>query len=306
MKRIKIGRGELEASAISLGCMRMDTLGPKEASAVVDASRELGIDFFDHADIYGGGRSEEVFAQAIGMTPAARDRIVLQSKVAIRPGYYDFSKDHILSGVQGILRRLKTEYLDVLLLHRPDTLMEPEEVADAFETLHRAGSVRYFGVSNHNPAQIELLSRYLPHRLIVNQLQLSLTNTGMIDGGLNVNTSFDGAVDRDGSVLEYCRLKDITIQAWSPMLYGWFEGVFLGSAKFEKLNKMIDDLARARGVPAAAVAIGWILRHPARIQPVVGTMSPVHLRDIARACEVELTRKEWYELYMSSGGKTLP
>ena len=305
MKRIRIGRGELTASEISLGCMRMDALGDAEAARLVGTALDEGIDFFDHADIYGGGKSEEVFARAVGMSPTVRARILLQSKVGIRPGYYDFSRDHILGAVRGILGRLQTEYLDVLLLHRPDTLMEPEEVAEAFEILHRGGSVRYFGVSNHNPMQMELLSRYVPHRLIINQLQLSITNTGMIDSGVCVNTGFAGAVDRDGSVLEYCRLKDVTIQAWSPLLHGWFEGPLLGSDKYPELNKKIEAAAKAKGVPPIAVVIGWILRHPARIQPVVGTMNPARLKDLCRASGLPMDRQEWYELYRA-GGKSLP
>ncbi len=303
MKQISIGRGEVTASEIGLGCMRMHGLAAKDASAVVQTALDAGVSFFDHADVYGEGRSEEAFAQAIGMNATVRGRIVLQSKCGIRKGRYDFSREHILEAARGSLRRLRTDYLDILLLHRPDTLMEPEEVAGAFETLHRAGSVRYFGVSNFNPMQIELLARYLPHRIIANQLQLSLTETGMIDSGINVNTRFDGSVDRDGSILEYCRLKDITIQAWSPLLHGWFAGPFLGSDRFPELNRKVDEVARARGIPAVAVVIAWILRHPARIQPIVGTMNPGRLGDVCKASGVELSRQEWYELYLAEGRK---
>lgn len=305
MKQITIGRGEVSGSQIALGCMRMSGLAVKDAASVVHAAMEAGVNYFDHADVYGGGTSEEVFAQAIGMSPTVRAGIVLQSKCGIGKGMYDFSRDHILSAVQGTLKRLRTEYLDVLLLHRPDTLMEPHEVAEAFAALHRSGQVRHFGVSNFNPMQIELLSRAVPYRLIIDQLQLSLTETGMIDSGINVNTHFDGSVDRDGSILEYCRLKEITIQAWSPLLHGWFEGPFLGSDKFPALNAAIDSVAKAHGIPAVAVAIAWILRHPARIQPVVGTMNPGRLGDVCKASGVELTRKEWYDLYLA-GEKKLP
>ncbi len=305
MRKIRIGRGEVEGSEIALGCMRMGALGAREAAAVVRTALEEGVTFFDHADVYAEGKSEEVFAEAVGMSPAVRDRIVLQSKCGIRTGQYDFSKEHILEAVRGSLKRLRTGYLDVLLLHRPDTLMEPEEVADAFETLHREGAVRHFGVSNFNPLQIELLARAVPFRLIVDQLQLSLTETGMIDSGINVNTRFEGSVDRDGSVLEYCRLNAITIQAWSPLQHGWFEGPLVGSGKHPELNRAIDTVARAHGVPPMAIAIAWILRHPARIQPIVGTMNPPRLRDICRASGTELTRAQWYELYLA-GGKRLP
>lgn len=305
MKQVKLGNGALPASEISLGCMRMADLGPQEAERVVQAALEVGIDFFDHADIYGGGRSEEVFAKAVGMKPSVRETLLLQSKCGIRKGFFDFSKEHILSSVEGILKRLKTEYLDVLLLHRPDTLMEPEEVAEAFSLLHRTGKVRHFGVSNQNPMQMALLQQHVRQKLIVNQLQLSVTNTGMIDSGLNVNMKIDRSLDRDGSILEYCRLHGVTIQPWSPFQYGFFEGPFLDNPKFPALNEVIDRMAQIKGVSNTAIAIAWLLRHPARMQPVIGTMNPGRIRDIAKASEVELTRQEWYEIYRAAGN-TLP
>ena len=303
MKKIALGAGALNASEISLGCMRMADLSPLKARTMIETALEEGIDFFDHADIYGGGQSESIFAEAIGMNPSVRENLLLQSKCGIRKGSFDFSRDHILSSVDGILQRLKTDYLDVLLLHRPDTLVEPEEVAEAFSRLHSSGKVRHFGVSNQNPMQIELLNRYLGQRIIANQLQLSLTNTGMIDAGLNVNMEIDRSVVRDGSILDYCRLKDITIQAWSPMQFGFFEGVFIGHPRFAKLNTVLDRIASDREVTASAVAIAWILRHPARIQVIVGTMNPERLRDIAKASNVALTRQEWYELYLAAGNE---
>lgn len=226
MKYINIGNGEIKASAIALGCMRIADKSVKEVAELINTALEEGINFFDHADIYGGGKSEEVFAEAIDMKPSIREKIIIQTKCGIRKGYYDFSKEHILKSVDGSLKRLKTDYIDVLLLHRPDTLMEPEEVAEAFSILHSSGKVRNFGVSNFNPMQIELLSKYLNQKLIINQLQFSIMHTGMIDSGFNVNMKVDQSIDRDGSVLEYCRLKNITIQAWSPFQYGFFEGTF--------------------------------------------------------------------------------
>ena len=303
MKKISIGNGGIAASEISLGCMRMDKLTVKEASIIINTALEEGINFFDHADVYGGGKSEEIFAQAIAMTLGIREKIFIQSKCGIRPGSFDFSKEHILSAVDGSLKRLKTDYLDVLLLHRPDALVEPEEVAEAFTILHSSGKVRYFGVSNQNPMQIELLCKYLNQKIIINQLQLSITNTGMIDAGLNVNMQIDRSIDRDGSILDYCRLKDITIQAWSPFQYGFFEGVFLDNPKFPELNKKIDEIAAAKGVPNTAIAISWILRHPAKIQTIVGTMNPSRLKDMCKASKAELTRQEWYEIYLAAGNK---
>lgn len=303
MRRIKIGKGELTASEISLGCMRISGLSAGDAAKLVHTALEEGIDFFDHADIYGGGKSEEVFAGVLGNMPGVRENIIIQSKCGIRQGYFDFSKEHILTAVDGSLRRLKTGYLDVLLLHRPDTLMEPEEVAEAFSALHRSGKVRFFGVSNQNTGQIELLSKYLGQRILINQLQLSITNTGMIDAGINVNMQVDNSVVRDGGILEYCRLKDITIQPWSPLQYGFFEGVFLGNDKFPELNAKIDELADKYDVPNTAIAIAWLLRHPARMQPIVGTTSPSRLKDICKASTIELTRPEWYEVYRAAGNR---
>ncbi len=301
MKTIKLG-GVLPASEIALGCMRISALSPREAEVLVRTALENGIDFFDHADIYGGGASEEVFAKAAGMCPRVRESMLLQTKCGIVPGKaYDFSKKHILESVEGSLRRLNTEYVDVLLLHRPDTLMEPEEVAEAFDELHRTGKVRYFGVSNQNPFQMELLSRSLHQKLLINQLQFGPAHTGMIDAGLHVNMKDAPSLVHDGGILEYCRLRDVTIQPWSPFQYGFFEGVFLGSDKFPELNAVIRELAEEKGVPDAAVATAWILRHPARMQPIAGTTKTARLVDICKASGVELTREEWYRLYLAAG-----
>jgi predicted oxidoreductase len=292
MKKINIGNGEISASEISLGCMRITELSKTEAAKFINTALEEGIDFFDHADIYGSGKSEEVFAQAVDMNASVREKFILQTKCGIRQGYFDFSKEHILEAVDGSLKRLQTDYVDVLLLHRPDTLVEPEEVAEAFTILHSSGKVKHFGVSNQNPMQIELLSKYINQKLIINQLQLSITNTGMIDSGINVNMKIDRSIDRDGSILDYCRLKNITIQAWSPFQFGFFEGVFLNNDKFPELNKKIDEIAEMKGVPNTAIAIAWILRHPAKIQPIVGTTSADRLKDICKASKIELTRQE--------------
>jgi predicted oxidoreductase len=203
--------------------------------------------------------------------------------------------------VEGSLKRLRTDYVDVLLLHRPDTLVEPEEVADAFTFLQDRGKVKYFGVSNQNPMQIELLSKYLKQKIVINQLQLSITNTSMIDAGIHVNMEVDAAIDRDGSILDYCRLHDITIQPWSPFQFGFFEGVFLGNERFPELNQKINQIATEKGVTNSAIAIAWILRHPARMQPIVGTTNPQRVRDICKASEVSLTRPEWYAIYQAAG-----
>jgi predicted oxidoreductase len=303
MKYLKVGASEIQASTVVLGCMRINKLEKSEAARLIHTALDAGINFFDHADIYGGGRSEELFAEAIGMNPAIREKMFLQSKCGIRKGLFDFSREHILRSVDGILQRLRTEYLDVLLLHRPDTLMEPEEVAEAFTELKESGKVRHFGVSNQNPMQMELLAKYLQQPIIANQLQLSVTNTGMIDAGLNVNMENPPSINRDGSVLEYCRLKEITIQAWSPLQYGFFEGVFIHNDKFPELNRVLDRMAAEKSVTSSAMAIAWILRHPARMQVIVGTTNSQRLADLAKAAEVELSREEWYEIYRSAGNK---
>lgn len=263
----------------------------------------MALIFFDHADIYGGGKSEEVFADAIDMNATIREKMILQSKCGIRQGFFDFSKEHIIASVEGSLKRLKTDYLDTLLLHRPDTLFEPEEVAAAFTELEKSGKVRHFGVSNQNPGQIELLKKYVDQELIANQLQFSIMHTGMIDTGFNVNMTIDSSLDRDGGILEYSRLNNMTIQAWSPFQYGFFEGVFLDNDKFPELNKVIDKIAADKGVTNSAIAVAWIQRHPASFQTVVGTMNPGRIADIAKASDVTLSREEWYEIYRAAGNQ---
>jgi predicted oxidoreductase len=301
MKQIDVGHSGLLASEISLGCMRINELSQAEADRLIGTALEVGIDFFDHADVYGGGICEEMFAGALRGLSVDREDIFLQSKCGIRQGMFDFSEKHILAAVEGSLGRLNTSYLDVLLLHRPDTLMEPEEVAAAFNKLQESGKVRNFGVSNMNPGQIELLRRTVDQKIIANQLQLSLTNTGMIDRGINVNMQIDRSVDRDGGILEFCRLHDITIQPWSPFQYGFFEGVFLDNDRFPELNRTIDGLAEEKGVTNSAIAIAWLLRHPAKMQPIIGTTNADRVRDIARASGIAMTRREWYSLYLAAG-----
>ncbi len=301
MRTIPLGTSELQVPVVAVGCMRITSLEKPEAERFVRTAMEEGANFFDHADIYGAGACEERFAEAVGMNASIRDSMILQSKCGIRQGMFDFSKDHILSSVDGILQRLKTDYLDVLLLHRPDALVEPEEVAEAFDALERSGKVRHFGVSNQNPMQIQLLRRYVKQPIVANQLQLSITNTTMIDAGVNVNMENDAAVNRDGSVLDFCRLNDITIQPWSPFQYGFFEGVFLGNEKFPELNAKIDEIAAAHSVSNTTIAIAWLLRHPARMQPVTGTMNIERLRDCCKAADVTLSRQEWYDIYRAAG-----
>lgn len=302
MKTILLGKTGLQVPALAVGCMRMNNIDKKEAECFVQNALEQGAYFFDHADIYGQGNCEEIFADAIHMNASVRESIILQSKCGIRPGVaYDLSKEHILTSVDNSLKRLKTDYLDVLLLHRPDALVEPEEVAEAFDLLHNSGKVRHFGVSNHNPMQIELLQKYVRQPFHINQLQFSITNCNMVKLGIHVNMSDKDAVNRDGSVLDYCRLHDITIQPWSPFQFGFFEGVFLGNDKFPELNAKIDEIAKKYQVSNTTIAMAWILRHPAKMQPIAGTMNITRFNDCVKATEICLTREEWYEIYMAAG-----
>lgn len=301
MRTIKLGNSTLEVPVVAVGCMRINSLDKAQAEQFIHTALEEGANFFDHADVYGGGNCEEIFADAIHMNENIREKIILQSKCGIRKGMFDFSKEHILESVDGILKRLKTDYLDILLLHRPDTLVEPEEVAEAFNILESTGKVRHFGVSNQTPMQIQLLKKSVKQPFVANQLQLSITNTTMISHGFNVNMENDAAVSRDEGVLDYCRLNDITIQPWSPFQYGFFEGVFLGNDKFPVLNQIIDEIANKYEVSNTTIAIAWLLRHPAHMQPVIGTMNIDRLRDCCKASDIHLTREEWYTIYRAAG-----
>lgn len=304
MKYLELKGGALRVSNIVMGCMRIRDLEDKQLDKLVHTALEAGVNHFDHADIYGGGACEERFGQLFRQQPGLRDRMILQSKCGIRPGYYDFSREHILEAVDGSLRRLCTDHLDVLLLHRPDTLMDPEETAGALQTLLDSGKVRFFGVSNHNPAQIQLLQRSFGEKLLFNQMQMSLAHTPMIDAGMAVNMGIDQAVDRAECTLEYCRLEGITVQAWSPFQKGTFGGPFLGDTEhYPELNALCGELAAKYGVTPTAIAVAWLTRHPANIQVVLGTTSPVHMLESCAGSALPLTRAEWYGLYKAAGNK---
>lgn len=303
MRKIDIGKSGLQASEIILGCMRIDKMSVEELAKYVDVAMTHGITLFDHADIYGSGYCEELFGEMLSARKGLREKLQIQSKCSIRDGYYDFSKEHILTSVDGSLKRLRTDFLDLLILHRPDTLMEPEEVAEAFDILQASGKVRNFGVSNFNSMQIELLKSYVKQPLLINQIQFSIMHSGIINSGIQANTLFDGSVDHDGNILEYCRLKNITLQAWSPFQYGFFEGVFIENDKFPELNQVLGRIADDKGVSKSAIAVAWILRHPAKIQTIVGTTNIERLKDICTASNVELSRTEWYEIYRAAGNK---
>ncbi|HEO2517644.1 TPA: aldo/keto reductase [Streptococcus agalactiae] len=296
-----IGQTGIQATRIALGCMRMSDLEGKQAEEVVGTALDLGINFFDHADIYGGGLSELRFRDAIKHLNVNRDKMIIQSKCGIREGYFDFSKEYILSSVDGILERLGTEYLDFLILHRPDVLVEPEEVAEAFTKLRAEGKVKHFGVSNQNRFQMELLQSYLDEPLAVNQLQLSPAHTPMFDAGLNVNMLNKASIEHDDGIVDYCRLKRVTIQAWSPFQIDLSRGLFVNHPDYKELNETIAKLAKNYNVSSEAIVIAWILRHPAQIQVIVGSMNPSRLKAIDKANDIALTREEWYDIYRSAG-----
>jgi predicted oxidoreductase len=306
VKTFQLTGTDITVPAVVTGVMRIQEKTDAEVRALFDASLAAGINFFDHADIYGSSvhGCERRFAEALRLSPSRRAEITLQTKAGIVPDgpYFDFSYVHLIEAVDGSLRALDTDYIDILLLHRPDALVEPEEVAKAFDELHAAGKVRAFGVSNHTPAQIELLKKYVRQPLVANQLQLSITHAPIIAQGVAMNMAgLEQSLSRDLGVLDYCRLHDITVQAWSPFQAGFFTGVFLGNPDFPELNAVIDRLAAAYDVPAEAIATAWITRHPARTQVVLGTTTPERVAAAAKGADVELTRPEWYELYRAAG-----
>lgn len=303
MKYIEFGSAKTPVSVIGAGTMRIAGMDHDTADRFVRTALDSGINFFDHADIYGGGRSEEVFGELIAGDPSLREKMFIQSKCGIRRGWFDFSRDYILEAVDGILSRLKTDHIDSLLLHRPDALMEPDEVQEAFDALYKAGKVLNFGVSNMNPMQMELLKTGVTYPISANQVQMSLAHTPMLDAGFNANMNIDPSINRDGGILEYCRIHGTIVQTWSPLQVGYFTGTFLGNEKFPELNAKLAELAEKYGVNTDAIAYAWLLRYPAKMQVITGTTSPERLQSAATAADVELTKLEWYELYLSAGNR---
>ena len=304
MRYITLGQDDKELSEIVLGMMRIKDKSVKEVEELVETALSVGINAFDLADIYGRGRCEELLGLVLKNRPDLREKMWIQSKCGIRIEeftYFDFSKDYIIKSVDGILQRLKINHLDSLLLHRPDALMESDQVAEAFDLLYKQGKVRDFGVSNQNPMMMELLKKDVKQPLAVNQLQLSAAFTPGFESGFHVNMEDSQAAMRDGSIFEYCKLHDVVIQAWSVLQFGYFKGNFVGNEKFQALNQVLDRLAIKYGVTSSTIAISWILRYPAKMQAVVGTTNPKHLREVSQAANFSLTRKEWYEIYLAAG-----
>lgn len=308
MKTINVVNGPQDVPALILGCMRMPDLSAKQAADVIRTSVELGVTFFDNATCYTNGVAEERFGEGFALTGIKREDVFIQTKCGLcfERNEFDWSKKNILESVDESLHRMQTDYLDALLLHRPDVIYDPEEVAEAFDILEKNGKVRHFGVSNVPPMQFEVLKKYVKQPLVFNQLQLSLDQSQIIDQTLYLNnTTTERSVDRDNGILDYCRLNDITIQAWSPLQYGMFEGCFIDHPDFPELNKALAELGEKYGVSKAAIAIAWILRHPAKIQAILGTMNVEHLKETCDAVKVDLTHHEWYQLYLAAG-KYLP
>ena len=304
MRYITLGQDDKELSEIVLGMMRIKDKSVKEVEELVETALSVGINAFDLADIYGRGRCEELLGLVLKNRPDLREKMWIQSKCGIRIEeftYFDFSKDYIIKSVDGILQRLKIDHLDSLLLHRPDALMESDQVAEAFDLLYKQGKVRDFGVSNQNPMMMELLKKDVKQPLAVNQLQLSAAFTPGFESGFHVNMEDSQAAMRDGSIFEYCKLHDVVIQAWSVLQFGYFKGNFVGNEKFQALNQVLDRLAFKYGVTPSTIAISWILRYPAKMQAVVGTTNPKHLREVSQVANFSLTRKEWYEIYLAAG-----
>jgi predicted oxidoreductase len=305
MKTFTPPQTTLEASNVILGLMRISDLDDEEVRTLVGTARDAGINFFDHADVYGKTvhGCEQRFGDAVTLTPAEREQVIVQTKVGIGKGFFDFSQQHILESVDGSLKALGLDYVDVLLLHRPDTLVEPEEVAAAFDTLYNAGKVRNFGVSNQTPGQVELLKRWATRPLAFNQVQLSITHAPLLAAGIATNMAgLDQSIDRDNGILDYSRLHDITLQAWSPFQKGFFDGVFLGDREnFPDLNDALDEIAAKYGVTPTGIAVAWITRHPANMQVVLGTTRPERVVDSAAGLDIPLTREEWYRLFTTAG-----
>lgn len=303
MRTMQLGASSLEVPVIAVGFWRLNrNTDLKTAEDFIRTAMEHGANFFDHADIYGGGEAEKIFSEAVGMTPALREKMFLQSKCGIVPGKrFDFSKKHILESVDGSLKRLKTDYLDVLLLHRPDTMMEPEEVCEAFDILKSSGKVRNFGVSNENIWQMEYLRKNLNVPLVADQMQFSIAHCPMVQSGLNVNMFNDSAVERGSGIIEYCRMNKITIQAWSPFQHGFAAGTFIDSPDYPELNAKLNEVAENHGVSKTTIVMAWILSHPAKFQPITGTLKKERMLECLKAADVTLDRDEWYGIYMSAG-----
>ena len=303
MRTIEVPETGKAVSVIGIGCMRIADMHTDEADTFIRSALDAGVNFVDEADIYGGGKSEEVVGSVFAKDPSLRDQLFLQSKCAIHDGMFDFSKDYILKSVDGILERLHTDHLDSLLLHRPDALMEPEEVGEAFDELKQSGKVLAFGVSNQNPYQMDYLQSGLSVKLWTNQVQMSCAHTVMLDAGFNVDMHNDAGIMRDGGIIPYCQKNKMSIQVWSPLQMGYFGGVFLGNEKYKELNEKLSEIGEKYGVGADVIAYAWLLRIPGKMQVVLGTTKSERVVNAAKAADITLTRSEWYDIYRAAGNQ---
>lgn len=326
MKKLRIPNTDLEVSSIIYGCMMiggdwtakpLDDSTRKRAVHSVRAAIDQGITFFDTADIYCRGKSDQAFSGIWSEVSGLRPNIVLQTKAGIRfpddpgkgdPARYDFSYEHIMRSVEGSLERLKTDYVDILLLHRPDALVEGEEVARALGELHRAGKVRYFGVSNHSAEQIEYLRRYVEQPIVANQLELNILHSGLLSVGVSINQTYPPEPIHGQGAIEYCRRHSITIQAWSPLAKGRLSGSPSKNPTQRETTaaEAVSAMAKKKGVPPEAILVAWLQRHPAHIQPVIGTTRPERIAAACKGDEVSLSREEWYSLFAAGRGAPMP
>jgi predicted oxidoreductase len=308
MKTYHVSNTDLVVSEIALGCMRISSKSVEEVEVLVKTALDLGINFFDHADIYGNGKSELVFGEVLRRHPEYRAKMIIQTKVGIDLIHhtFDFSKDYILEAVEGCLQRLGIQTIDVLLLHRPDALYDPVEIAEAFDELYDQGKVRTFGVSNMEPSAMALIQKYTKHKLIANQLQFNVVHAFMVEHPINVNMIHASSLLRDTGLIDYCRLNDVLIQPWSVLQStSPGSGTFIDNPEYPELNLKLQELSTKYKVTKSAISLAWILRHPAKMQPIVGTTNPIHLRELCEASKITLTKEEWYGLY-TSVGRRLP
>lgn len=300
MKYLYLSKDKIKSSQIALGCMRIGHLSVEECEELILHALEKGINFFDHADIYGNGKCESLFGEVLARNPKIRKQMIIQTKIGICKTHFDSSKEHIFEGVNKALARLQTDYIDILLIHRPDALVDYRELGETFDILYKQGKVRHFGVSNMNPYQMELIKKHVKHEIVANQMQLSVVHSLLIDQGMYVNMKTPLSVGHVSGTLEYCMLHDITLQPWSVLLASWADGTFLDNPKYEAVNNQLQIIADKYGVQKNTIAVAWLLRHPGNFQPIIGTTSKKHLDEMIDACEIILTREEWYSLYLSN------
>ena len=309
MRLVPLGPTDQRVPNVVAGMMRIEEMSDAAIRELYDACRAAGVDFFDHADLYGSSRHgcERRFAEALNLSSAERDEITLQTKTGIVPDewHFDHSYEHIVASAEESLQALGTDRIDVLLLHRPDALVEPDEVARAFDHLESSGKVRAFGVSNHTPRQIDLLKTSVTQPIVANQVQLSITHSTLVAQGLAANMAGeDDSISRDGGgLVDHARINGITLQAWSPFQKGFFDGVMFGAPELPELNALLDRLAAKYDVTPIAIATAWITRHPAHMQVVLGTTTPQRVTDAAAGSDIPLTRAEWYGLISAAGHK---